>query len=375
MVSLAVKSGTEQLLGVVRDFAESRLRERAAESEQATATPGELAPELHRMGVAPAVPAEFGGQGEPGAVDRLLIAERLAYGDAGMALELLSSDRFAAFIGATGSAAQRRRYLSRLAAEPGTVAGVLYYEGFGRGPSELTARAVPAGADWTVTARKTTVVRPGDADLAVLVTGTDGGELAAFVLEREQLDRLTVTRDDQASGKLGLRAARTGGVELAEVRVPGSQRLVPEHPLALSRAVALFRLQIPALAVGVGTASIDYAHAYTSERVAFGRPVIQNQGVAFPLVDATMALDAARLDLIALVADLDHLDDVPEIERRTTLVVQRTVRAALDATRIGVNSLGGHGYLMDHPVERWYRAATTLSAIDFDPLALDSDVI
>jgi hypothetical protein len=47
----------------------------------------------------------------------------------------------------------------------------------------------------------------------------------------------------------------------------------------------------------------------------------------------------------------------------------------LDTTRIGVNSLGGHGYLQDHPVERWYRAATTLSAVDFDPLALDSDVV
>jgi alkylation response protein AidB-like acyl-CoA dehydrogenase len=375
MVSLAVQDGTEELLTVVRDFAGSRVRARAAESEDATATPPGLASELHGMGVAPAIAEEFGGQGVPGAVDSLLVTERLAYGDAGIALELLSSNQAAALIAATGNAEQRRLYLSRFAAEPELVANVLYYEGFGRGPSELETRAVKSGSDWTVSGRKTTVVRHGDADLSVLVARTDTGDLTAFVLEPEQLTRLTVARDDQVTGKLGLRAARTGIAELPGVTVPESQRLVAEHPLALSRAVALFRLQIAALALGVGTASLDYAHAYTSDRIAFGKPVIKYQGVAFPLADSAMTLDAARLDVIALVADLELLDNAAEIERRTTLVVQRTARTALDTTRIGVNSLGGHGYLKDHPVERWYRAATTLSAVDFDPLALDSDVI
>jgi hypothetical protein len=375
MVDLAVPESTGELLGVVREFAEERVRARAAEAEKAAETPGELAAELHRMGIAPAIAEEFGGQGVPSDGDALLIAERLAYGDAGITLELLSSQQAAAIVAAAGTAGQRDRYLSRLAAEPGLAANVLYYEGFGRGPSELETRATRDGADWTVTGLKSTVVRLGDAALSVVVARTDTGELTAFVLEPGQLGQVRIARDDRATGKLGLCAARTGIAELSGIRVPDSQRLVPEHPLALSRAIALFRLQIAALALGAGTASLDYAHAYASERIAFGKPIIKNQGVAFPFADSAMALDAARLDVIALAADLPHLDDAAEVERRTTSAVVRTTRRALDTTRIGVNSLGGHGYLQDHPVERWYRAATTLSAVDFDPLALDSDVV
>ncbi|WP_020498677.1 acyl-CoA dehydrogenase family protein [Sciscionella marina] len=374
MVSLAVEEGTDQLLAVVRDFAAERIRGRAAEAERAAATPAELFGELHRMGVAPAVAQEYGGQGIPEAAESLLLAERLGYGDPGAALELLMSHQLGALVSSAGTAPQRERYLRRIAEEPGLCATVLYYEGFGRGPSELTSTAEKDGQDWVLRGTKSTVVRAAEAELGVLIARTGDGELTGFVLEREQLAALRLVRDDAARGKLGLRAARTATVEFSGIRVPEHQRLAGEHPLALDRAVARFRLLVPAIALGTGTAALDYAHRYTTERIAFGKPVFANQGVSFPLADCATGLDGARLDLIALVAELDRLDDPAEIEWRTTQTVQRITRRALDTTRIGVNSLGGHGYLEDHPVERWYRAASTLSAIDFDPLAIDLDI-
>jgi alkylation response protein AidB-like acyl-CoA dehydrogenase len=375
MISLALHEGTEELLTVVRDFAESRIRAHAADAEAAQAAPVGLAEELHRMGVVPAIAEQFGGQGVPDPVDTLLVAERLAYGDGGVALELLSSGQAANFIAMAGSPSQQRRYLTEFAQRPGLGGNVQYYEGFGRGPTELATRAVRSAEGWTLHGRKAAVVRQADVARSVVVATTEDGEPVAFVFEPEQLRRQTTFRDDQVTGKLGVRAARTGILDLDGVPVPDEQRLAGEHPLSLHRAIALFRLQLPAVALGIGAAALDYACDYTSERIAFGRPVIQNQGVAFPLVDNAMSLDAARLAMIALASEIAELDDPAEIHRRTTLLVQQTLRASVDTTRVAVNSLGGHGYITDHPVERWYRAASTLAAVDFDPLAIDSEVI
>lgn len=367
MVQLAVREETASLLEVVNRFAAEQIRPRAADAEIAMQPDSGLPEALRRIGVAPAIAEEYGGQGELGPDDVLLVAESLAYGDPGIAFELLATQQAAMVIAATGSAEQRSAYLPRLAT--GETASVLYYEGFGRGPSELEATATADGDGWLLEGRKIGVVRPSDTDLAVVVT-RDG----SFVLERAEIEGLSVWRDDQASGKLGAKAARTGVVDLAAVRVPAFRRLGAD-PLATARSVAQMRLQLAALVLGGVRASLDYARAYADQRVAFGQPIIDYQGVAFPLADATIGVEANRLNLLATVLDVATLEDHELLERRTTLAINRTFKMALDATRVGINSLGGHGFLMDHPVERWYRAVITLGAFDFDALASDLDAI
>lgn len=374
MVDLTIQDTSKELLDVVTEFATSRVRPAAAEAEEARCSPPELARALHQMGAVPGVDDEFGGQGRFRPEEEFLLAERLAYGDPGIALELLAPAQAAMLIDTLGDADQRERYLTRIASGPEVFANVLYYEGFGRSPSELDTKASRNGQSWSLSGRKIAVVRPGEAEFSV-VLATAGDELSAFVLEREQLDGLHLWRDDQVTGKLGVKAARTGIVDLAGVEVPEAQRLAGGGQLAIHRAIARFRSALPALALGAAGASLDYARAYADERVAFGNTIISYQGVAFPLADVAINIDATRLNLLALLTNLDASDDPEALQRDTAIGAHRALKAAVDATRIGVNSLGGHGYLMDHPVERWYRAVGTLSAIDFDPLVSDLDVI
>ncbi|MGW0576984.1 acyl-CoA dehydrogenase family protein [Streptomyces sp. NPDC002920] len=370
MVDLDVREETSALLGVVARFAIERVRPTAADAEVAMRPAAGLAEGLRQIGVVPGVGEEHGGQGELTAEDLLLVTEAVAYGDPGTALELLAPGQAALLIARAGTDQQRSAYLPRLAA--GESACVLYYEGFGRGPSELATTAVADGDAYVLNGRKIGVVRPADTDLAVVVA-TVGAETAAFVLERDEITALTTWRDDQSSGKLGARAARTGVVDLQGVRIPADRRLTSGVDLA--EAIALLRVQLAAIVLGGARASHDYAREYTSQRAAFGRPIIDYQGVAFPLADVLIGLEANRLNLLALTLDLDTLADPEAIATRTTLVVNRVFKFALDATRIGINSLGGHGYLMDHPQERWHRAVATLGALDFDPLASDLDAI
>jgi alkylation response protein AidB-like acyl-CoA dehydrogenase len=133
--------------------------------------------------------------------------------------------------------------------------------------------------------------------------------------------------------------------------------------------LARIRLTLPALAIGCARASLEFARRYATERVAFGRPIAAFQGVAFPLADQDMAVEAARLELWEVARAVEGSRDPGLIERLCANAIAHAGEAVLRATREGVQTLGGHGFICDYPIERWYRCAAALAAIDFDPVA------
>jgi acyl-CoA dehydrogenase len=360
------------VVALCRELATRELRPAAKEAESDRPAFGRVLARVAATGVIAAVPEEFGGPGVSEPLTHLLVAEELAYGDPGIAFEACGAALVARLIAACGSAEQRSRVLPALATGNASRPSLLLYEGFGRSPLELatTATATPGG--WTLRGAKTTVLHPGVADVAVVVARVDSGDgIGAYLLDAGDVARSRVTRDDLAAGKLGLRGTHTGNVTL-DLAVGEGAWLADAGVAAiqLHREVALARLTLAAIAVGTASAAIDYAVDYAGERVAFGQPIIAYQGVAFPLTDLMMQRDAARLALWNEALTLGHRTDPAEIADATGAVVALAGAAALDAGRQSVNTLGGHGFLADHPVERWYRAAVTLGAIDSDPLWL-----
>jgi alkylation response protein AidB-like acyl-CoA dehydrogenase len=158
-------------------------------------------------------------------------------------------------------------------------------------------------------------------------------------------------------------------VKLGGVTLPESALLSGADDLALSRAIAWVRLTLPALALGCARAAREYACQYATQRIAFGRPIASFQGVAFPLADQDMAIDAARMELWETARVVETSRDAAQLERLTASCVARAGEVALQTAREGVQTLGGHGFITDYPVERWYRCAAALAAIDFDPAA------
>jgi hypothetical protein len=360
------------LLEIVHAFAEKELRPVAREAEKAGHAPTALQASLHALGLACPISEEHGGQGVPDLVTYLMIAEELAWGDPGIAYAALAAGHAAILIGLCGTREQQREWLPRFVrAEPAN-ASVWLYEGFGRAPSELRAIAERTTSGWSLTGAKAEVLHPTAAELAVLIARrADTSALAAFVADGT-LSGATVVRDDRALGRIGLSVASTGAVRLDGVSLPESALLAGGGgDLALARAIAWVRLTLPALALGCARAASEYAREYAMQRIAFGRPIAAFQGVAFPLADLDMAIDAARLELWETARLVETSADAALLERLTTSCVARAAEVVLRATREGVQTLGGHGFITDYPVERWYRAAAALAAIDFDPLASD----
>jgi hypothetical protein len=314
--------------------------------------------ELHGMGLTAPVAEASGGQGAPDAGTAVLIAEEVGFADPGVGYDLVSRYRAAAMLDGLGG----HTHLPALLAGGG--AGVAYFEGFGRSPAELrtTARRVDGG--WELTGRKIGVTRPGE--LQIVVTG----EAGAFVLEPGTAG-VTVERDDREAGKLGTDAVHTANLVLDGARATP----LTGDPLAVHRQVAALRLGVAAVLLGTARAELAYAADYANSRVAFGQPIAQYQGVAFPLVEVDMEIDTSRLLLWKAAIDVETLTDPWVIAERTAEVVSRCAKTAYEAGRHAVNTLGGHGFIQDHPVEQWHRGSAVLAALDFDPLESDCVVL
>ncbi len=369
MFDLTVGDEGHTLVELVHGFAERELRAAARDAERARAVPSAVANALHAIGVACPIPEALGGQGEPDLVTYLMIAEELAWGDPGIAYAALGASHAALLIARCGTPEQQQALLPRFVGAEAPAASVLLHEGFGRAPSELRTRAERTARGWALTGQKAEALLVGPDGLSLVVAQrADTGTLGAFILVGEPYG-LRITRDDRALGRIGLCCAPTGAVALERVELPYDALLAGGDELALARALAWVRLALPALAIGCARASLEFARRYATERVAFGRPIAAFQGVAFPLADQDMAVEAARLELWEVARAVEHSDDATLIERLCGGAIAHAGEAALRATREGVQTLGGHGFIADYPIERWYRDAAALAAIDYDPAA------
>ncbi|GIW42407.1 MAG: acyl-CoA dehydrogenase [Candidatus Binatia bacterium] len=162
----------------------------------------------------------------------------------------------------------------------------------------------------------------------------------------------------------GVRVSRVEGCGLgasgaSEVSFDGTPAAATcRDPAALVRSVAHARLFVAALLVGVARAATEYAMRYAQERVAFGRPIAHHQGLAFLLTDMATAVDAARL-LLWRAAFAPEA----ELERLSAWALAEAAEAALFVGPNAVQVLGGHGFMKDHPVEKWMRDIRTLAQL------------
>jgi alkylation response protein AidB-like acyl-CoA dehydrogenase len=109
---------------------------------------------------------------------------------------------------------------------------------------------------------------------------------------------------------------------------------------------------LAALAVGVARASFEYARDYAKQRVQFGRPIAQNQSIAFMLAEMAIEIDAARLLAWEAAWKLDRGEDAT---REAYLARQYADKMVLQVADNGLQILGGYGFIREYPVERWLR--------------------
>ncbi len=333
-----------------RAYAEEKVRPAASEADSACATPTELLTQASELGVNMlGIPEELGGvMHEQAAVTAVLIAEALAHGDMGVAYAALAPGAVATAIGHWGTADQEAAYLPPFTGEGPPAAALAILEPQPLfDPMNLQTTARKVDGDWVLDGTKSLVARAADCELFIVAAEAEGIGPALFVIE-SGTKGLTVAKEPA----MGLRAAATGRLALEGVRVGADALLGEGKHDDYVECVNRSRIAWCGLAVGTAQAVLDYVIPYVNERTAFGEPISNRQGVAFEVADIGIETGGMRL---ATYRAASRADRGADFAREAALAHRLCSEKGMWIGSAGVQLLGGHGFVKEHPVERWYR--------------------
>jgi len=334
----------------VRDFAEAKVRPLAKQADFDRATPEEVLSQANELGVNMlGVPEELGGvMHEQAAVTSVLIGEAFAHGDMGVAYAALAAGAVATAIGHWGTPEQEATYLPSFTGEDTPAAALAILEPRPLfDPLKLETTARKDGGDWVLNGVKSLIARPKECELFLVAAEADGVGPALFVIE-SGTDGLEI-EDEPA---MGLRPAATGRLLLEDVKLPDTALLGEGKREDYVECVQRARVAWCSLAVGAAQATLDYVKQYVNERTAFGEPISNRQGVAFAVSDIGIESEGMRL---ATYRAASRADQGQDFAREAAMARRLCSQKGMQIGSEGVQLLGGHGFVKEHPVERWYR--------------------
>jgi len=373
--SLELNEQQREMTDWVHGFAADVIRPAASEWDEREETPWPIIEEAAKIGlysfdfVANAYLDETGLSG-------CLVNEELFWGDAGIAMAIIGTTLAVAAIYGSGTMDQVGEWVPYCFGDPSDVKLAAFCSTEPEAGSDVAAMRTRARYDeatkeWVLNGQKAFATNGGIANLHVVTASVEPSlgarGQAAFVVP-PGTHGLT---GSSKLKKLGLRASHTADVFLDEVRVPercllGGKEALDER-LARARSgqrtsgqasMATFERSRPtvgAQALGIARAAYEYSLDYAKSRVQFGRPIVENQAIAFALADMRMEIDAARL-LVWRAAWMAR-NNKPFTAGEGSMSKLKAGEVAVAVTEKAVQILGGAGYVRDHPVQRWYRDA------------------
>ncbi len=371
--SLDLNDDQTTLRDFIHDFAARVVRPVAHEWDEREETPWPVIEEAAKAGIYDLdfIATTFA---DPTGLSMAITFEEMSWGDAGICLAIFGSTLAVAGIMNAGTPEQQMEWIPQCFGTPGDLKlaafGVSEPDA-GSDVSSLRTRALydEAADEWVLNGTKTWITNGGLANLHVIVASVDpslGARGQASFVVPEGTKGIS---QGQKFKKMGIRASHTAEVVLEDCRIPGRNLLGGKEKLderlarvregkraASQTAMATFEASRPligAQAVGIARAAYEYALEYAKGRVQFGRPIIENQAIAFKLADMKTRVDAARLLVwrAAWMAAARKKFEAGEGSMSKLYAGETAVHVTEEAIQI----LGGYGYVRDYPVERWHR--------------------
>jgi alkylation response protein AidB-like acyl-CoA dehydrogenase len=348
------------LIDLVREIVADRLLPAVDAAEAEGRFPREVFAELGRAGLLSLqFPEELGGAAQPYEV-YLQALEEIAYGWMSVAVGVSVHGLTCAPLAGFGTPEQQERWLPSMLSGEQLGAYCLSEPQAGSDVASIRTRAVPLGDEadptaYRITGGKAWISHAGHADFytSFVRTSDEGGRgLSCFHVPAGTAG-LTFAEPER---KMGLDCDTVGEVLFEGVELP-PEHLVGERGQGMAIALAALdsgRLGIAACATGLAQRALDVATEYAKERHQFGRPIADNQGLAFLLADMAAAVGSAR----ATYLHAARLKDAGRPHTQEASVAKLVATdAAMRVTTDAVQVLGGYGYTKDFPVERFMREA------------------
>ncbi|MUN39539.1 acyl-CoA dehydrogenase family protein [Actinomadura litoris] len=350
------------LIALAREIAAKELAPRAADAERAGAFPREAFATLGRAGLLTLpYPERYGGGDQPYEIYLQALEEIGAvWASVGVGVSVHALSCFPLF--AYGTEEQRERWLPDLLSGDRLGAYCLSEAHAGSDPAAMRTKAVRDGDSYVLNGAKAWTTHGGEADFyTVMARTSDEGSrgISCFHVPAGTPG----LEFDAPEDKMGLMGSTTATVRLVDARVP-ADHLVGAEGQGLAIALAGLdagRLGIAAVATGLSQGALDTAVGYAREREAFGKAIIDHQGLAFVLADMDAAVETSR----ALYLSAARLKDAGRPYGREASIAKLVATDnAMRVTTDAVQVLGGAGYTRDFPVERFMREAKVMQIFE-----------
>jgi alkylation response protein AidB-like acyl-CoA dehydrogenase len=364
MIDFSPTMEQEEIRQLARSLASDRLRPEGRSAEKRGDISVELMKMLTQTGLTTPFSEDLGGSGPVEAVAYVLIAEELGFGDGGLAMNIFGSMLGPLAVALAGSERQQEEFIYPFCdaqngyKERGSLAFAERTGGYTLAEINTTLRR--DGDHSIINGTKRDVIHGAHSHPRVVLArlaNTTGNEGVCAVIVPAQCEGLQIAPDAQ---KLGLLAAPSAGYTLNDVVVAPDALLGEPGNAGVLRVAALSSLLRAAVACGMVRAALEYAGHYAEERIAFGRPIVSYQGIAFLLAEMAMKLDAVRLLLWSAAAQWDRAVAPETLLRDAEAAQYQAIKLAKSATIDAVQIMGGAGFMQDHPVEMWMRNAAAM---------------
>ncbi len=362
MISFGITEEQQMVRDAMREFANEAIRPIARDCDEESAVPADFLQSAWELGLTSTqIPAQYGGEGEPRSpVTNAILLEELGFGDATLAAAAVAPSGFANALVDFGTEDQKQALLPLFCEPKFHAASLAVVE---PGPAFDVGRprtvAEPKDDSFVLSGVKSFVPLGSTAShfLVVARSGDAAGDCDAFIVPRDAAG-LTVSAPEL---NLGLRGLDCATLELERVEVPAEARLGGEAGADIRQLVNGSRAALGAILVGVSRAVLEYCVPYAKDRVAFGESISKKQAIAFRLADVHIEVEAMRFLVWKVASQLEQRVDAT---RAAHLARSYVAEKAMWVTDNGIQTLGGHGFIREHPVEMWFRNARTLSVLE-----------
>jgi alkylation response protein AidB-like acyl-CoA dehydrogenase len=299
------------------------------------------------------VSEESGGIGL-GRLEAALIMEAMAYGCPSTSAFISIHNMASWMIDTFGSAAVKDKYLPSLITMDRIASYCLTEPSSGSDAAALKTRAVLDGDHYVVNGSKQFISGAGENEVYVTMvrTGEDGPKgISCLVIEKD-MPGVSFGANER---KLGWHSQPTRQVTFEDVRVPVGNRIGGEGEGFRFAMMGLDggRLNIGACSLGGAQRCLDEAVKYTKDRQQFGKPIADFQNTQFVLADMATELEAARALLYLAAAKVTA--GAPDKTKFAAMAKRFATDTGSSVVDRALQLFGGYGYLMDYPIERFWR--------------------
>ena len=354
MTQFDLTDDQREIQELARRFTADAITPHAAEWDEKHIFPRDTIRAAAELGFAAIYVSEESGGIGLGRMESALIMEAMAYGCPSTSAFISIHNMAAWMLDAFGSAELKARFLPDLVTMDKLASYCLTEPSSGSDAAALKTKAVRDGDDYIVTGTKQFISGAGDNDvyLVMVRTGGEGPKGISCLLIERDMPGVSFGANER---KLGWHSQPTRAVILDQVRVPAAN-LVGAEGQGFSIAMQGLdggRLNIGACSLGGAQRCLDEAIAYTKARQQFGKPIADFQNTQFTLADMATELEAARALLYAAAAKVTA--NAPDKTRFAAMAKRFATDTGSKVVDQALQLHGGYGYLMDYPIERFWR--------------------